>query len=261
MSLFKQIKIITPAKTELEMTLAGLGSRAYAILIDYHWIGLALFLCWLLAAILSHRFLAPMVALEVSDGDALLGFFATVFLLSVIIYVCYFIGFEVFWQGQTPGKRWVKIRVVQANGKPVGWMQAGLRTLLRPIDDFCFVGLFCIFFSQREQRLGDRFAGTIVVQEAQPLPQTPNISPVAQQLATELPSLTNLSRLQPNDIAVIHAYLQRRDEMATQPRRDLSLKLAREIRAIVRLAEIPTGLTSDQFLEAVYSAYQQQSME
>ena len=42
------------------------------------------------------------------------------------------------------------------------------------------------------------------------------------------------------------------------PQRDLSLKLAREIRAIVNLAEIPAGLTSDQFLEAVYLAYQQQ---
>jgi hypothetical protein len=46
--------------------------------------------------------------------------------------------------------------------------------------------------------------------------------------------------------------------MAQPARRELSLKLAREIRSIIKLEEIPQGLNSDQFLEAVYLAYQQQ---
>jgi hypothetical protein len=78
-------------------------------------------------------------------------------------------------------------------------------------------------------------------------------------LAVDLPNLTDLNQLQPDDFAIIGEYLQRRHAMSTVARRELSLKLAREIRAIVKLAEIPAGLTSDQFLEAVYLAYQQQS--
>lgn len=259
MPLFKRIKLTTPESVELELTLAGLGSRALALLIDYHILVLELVLFWFAWGLFATELMNYLEPLEVDYSDVPLWLLAIALLVSFAVYTGYFVFFEVFWQGQTPGKRFAKIRVIQDDGKPVGLSQAALRTLLRPIDDILFIGAFFIFFGQREKRLGDWVAGTVVIQEERPQVQKKlSISEAAQQLATQLPELTDLSQLLPDDFAVISEYLHRRSFMATQARTDLSLKLAREIRAIVRLAEIPAGLTSDQFLEAVYVAYQQQ---
>jgi hypothetical protein len=134
-----------------------------------------------------------------------------------------------------------------------------LRSLLRPIDDSFFIGICLIFFGKREKRLGDWVAGTVVVQEERPQSQAKIlVSQEARQLAAQLPKMTNLADLLPDDFAVIREYLQRRSFMASKARSELSLTLARQARAIVRLAEIPPGLTSDQFLEAIYLAYQEQ---
>jgi RDD family len=184
---------------------------------------------------------------------------AIAFLASFAILAGYFVAFEVLWQGQTPGKRMTQIRVIQDNGKPVRLAQAVLRSLLRPIDDSFFIGAFLIFLGKREKRLGDWVAGTVVVQENRPQSQAKIlVSQEARQLAAQLPAMTNLEELLPDDFSVIREYLQRRSFMDSKARSELSLKLARQTRAIVRLAEIPPGLTSDQFLEAVYLAYQAQ---
>jgi uncharacterized RDD family membrane protein YckC len=259
MPLFKQIKLVTPESVELEFTLAGIGSRALALLIDYLVQGLIQIGFWMVLGFFVNRLFNYLESLGVNYSTASLWLFAIAMLISVAIYSGYFVFFEVAWQGQSPGKRLTKIRVIQDNGKPVRLAQATLRALLRPIDDFLFIGAFLIFFSRCEKRLGDMVAGTLVVQEAQPdLKRQPVFSSEAQQLATQLPSWVDLTLLLPNDFAVISEYLHRRSSMIGKARSELSLKLAREIRAIVKLEEIPQGLTSDQFLEAVYIAYQQQ---
>ncbi|MBW4466871.1 MAG: RDD family protein [Pegethrix bostrychoides GSE-TBD4-15B] len=259
MALFKQIKLTTPESVELELTLAGIGSRALALTIDYCLLLLAQTLLLFLLGLFSEQLLNYLEQLQVNSNGlelwvvsiALLGFFG--------LYAGYFVVFETIWQGQSPGKRLAQIRVIRDNGQPVRLSQSALRALLRPVDDFLFIGMFLISLSQQEKRLGDWLAGTLVVREARPQAQRPaTLSDVAQTLAAELPSLTDLSQLQPDDFAVVSEYLQRRQAMSSQARRELSLKLAREIRSIIKLAEIPTGLTSDQFLEAVYMAYQQQ---
>jgi hypothetical protein len=103
-------------------------------------------------------------------------------------------------------------------------------------------------------------AGTLVVQESSADPKTPlTVSDEAQQLATQLADMTQLDALRPDDFAVVRAYLQRRSSMAIQPRRDLSMQLARQLKTLIQLDTIPTGLTSDQFLEAIYLAYQNPS--
>ena len=83
------------------------------------------------------------------------------------LYVGYFVGFETLWQGQTPGKRRAKIRVIRDNAQPVGLFQSTLRALLRPVDDILFVGFLFILLGKREKRLGDWLASTLVVQTEQ----------------------------------------------------------------------------------------------
>jgi hypothetical protein len=78
----------------------------------------------------------------------------------------------------------------------------------------------------------------------------------SQQLTRELPTMSDLSRLLPDDFAVIREFLQRRDRMTSKAQTDLSMDLARQARTLIQLETIPAGVTSDQFLEAVYLAYQ-----
>lgn len=259
MALFKQIKLLTPESVELEITLAGIGSRALALTLDYCLLLLAEALLWTLLGLFSQQLFDYLERLQVNYSGLLLWGMSMALLVSLAIYAGYFVGFETLWQGQTPGKRLAKIRVIRDSGQPVRLAQSTLRALLRPIDDLLFAGMFLICLGPQEKRLGDWAAGTLVVRETRPQSRRHDaLSDSAQALALELPGLANLTQIQPDDFAVIGEYLQRRQAMSIPARSELSLKLAREIRAIVGLAQIPAGLTSDQFLEAVYLAYQQQ---
>ncbi|MBW4662374.1 MAG: RDD family protein [Drouetiella hepatica Uher 2000/2452] len=259
MRLFNRVKLLTPESVELEFTLAGIGSRALALSLDYTFLLLCLLLFWTVWGIISNQVLNYLENTGAAYQSLPIWLGAIALLVSFAIFVGYFVFFEMLWQGQTPGKRLTKIRVIRDNGRPIRMSQATLRALLRPLDDFFFTGAFLIFFGKREKRLGDWVAGTLVVQEERPQSRSGIlVSPEAKRLAADLPQMTQLTQLLPDDFAVIREYLQRRGFMDAKAKSELSLNLARQTRAIVQLAEIPPGLTSDQFLEAVYLAYQEQ---
>jgi uncharacterized RDD family membrane protein YckC len=259
MRFFNKISYSTPESVELDFLLAGIGSRAYALFIDYS----ILMGVWTAFALLWATFSIGLMS-YITEGNtdisgAPVWLLAIYILLNFILWGGYFILFETLWQGQTPGKRVAKIRVVQDDGRPIRLAQAALRSLLRTIDDTFFIGVFFILFQKREKRIGDLVAGTIVIQEIQSDRKAPSlaISPEAQQLAAKLPAMADMSQLIPDDYAVVREYLTRRTKMATKARNDKSLELARQLRLLIKLEEIPTGTTSDQFLEAVYVAYQE----
>jgi uncharacterized RDD family membrane protein YckC len=256
MSFFNRITLQTPESVELEFTLAGIGNRALALLIDYIALGLTLIVFWIGWAVISVQ-LADIFS---NAKDLGLWLFAIALLINFFIYVGYFVFFEVIWQGQSPGKRYTKIRVIRDDGRRVGIQQATLRSLLRPIDDILFIGAFFIMLGRKEKRLGDMVAGTLVVQEEYLVVSTNfPVYEAAKKLSKELPEMADISQLLPDDFATVREYLQRRNAMATQARSELSLKLAREIRTIIHLEKLPKNLISDVFLEAVYLAYQQQN--
>jgi uncharacterized RDD family membrane protein YckC len=181
-------------------------------------------------------------------------------LIAFAIYTGYFVVFEALWQGQTPGKRFVKIRVIRDDGRPIGLQQATLRALLRPIDDTLFLGVFLIILTPLEKRLGDWAAGTIVIQnEASVAAANFSISDQAQSMSDNLLELANLSALLPDDFAVIREYLQRRGKMTAKAKSSLALQLAKQVKAVIALEKLPSSVTPDVFLEAVYLAYQKQS--
>jgi len=87
---------------------------------------------------------------------------AGAFLLPVV----YFAIFEAYVGGQTPGKMVVKIKVVKENGAPCDLAEALIRNILRIIDQlpfFYLLGLLLIATSDKNQRLGDMAANTLVV--------------------------------------------------------------------------------------------------
>jgi len=255
MRFFNRVNLHTPESVELEFSLAGIGNRALALLIDYHILALLLLGFSVLWIFLSTQLMSYLLQRE-GDFSVVPPWLLAIFVLGTfVIYAGYFIGFEVYRQGQTPGKRFAKIRVIRDDGRPIGMTQAALRSLLRPIDDFFFIGALFILLSKCEKRIGDWVAGTLVVQETGRRAK-PNmaLSARTQQLVTTLPTLANLRHLHPDDIAVIREYLDRRPDLTRKARQDLSLKLARQVRSRIQLETIPDGLTSDEFLEAVYLA-------
>jgi uncharacterized RDD family membrane protein YckC len=89
----------------------------------------------------------------------------------IIIFACtWFYGglFETFWNGQTPGKRLMRIRVLSTDGQAINASQAVLRNVLRAVDmapGLYLVGLIAAAMNKRFQRLGDLAAGTMVIVE------------------------------------------------------------------------------------------------
>lgn len=254
MHLFNRVKFHTPESVELEFTLAGIGNRAWALIIDYHVLALILVVFYIIFGV---------ILVQLSDfwigifGSSLaLWILAIAFILTFIIYAGYFVFFETLWQGQTLGKRFAKIRVVRDDGRPIGIQQAALRGLLRPIDEFLFIGAFLIMLGRQEKRLGDFAAGTIVIQDQIPTGSaTFTISEQANSLYEELLQSADLLALLPDDFAVIREYLQRRGGMSARARSSLSLKLSQQVQAIINLEQMSSGISPDIFLEAIYIAY------
>ena len=266
MNIFNRVKFSTPENVELELTLAGIGNRAWALLIDYLVLGLIILLCVIIGLIISLVFIDFWTS--VFGDRAPLWLFGIAIFTNYIIYSGYFVFFETIWQGQTPGKRFTKIRVIRDDGRPVRLTQIALRSLLRPIDEFLFIGAILIMFNPWEKRLGDWAAGTIVIQNQAPnspqnssqnSSQNLSISKSGENFAAELLQKADFSDLLPDEFTVIKEYLQRRHQLSLKGKADTSSRLAKDVKEIINFTEIPANISADEFLEAVYLAYQQQS--
>jgi uncharacterized RDD family membrane protein YckC len=256
MHLFNRIKFTTPESVEIEFTLAGIGSRALALMIDYVILAFTLVITVLIWSFIFQQ--VTDFGVSIFGSNFGLWLIAISLLSLFFIYTGYFVFFETLWRGQTPGKRIAKIRVVRDDGRPVGLQQAALRALLRPIDETLFIGAFLITFSNREKRLGDLAAGTIVIQSEMIVKSSSLvISEAAKSFDIQLREIANLSSLLPDDFAIIREYLQRRSGMSKKARIALSLKLTQQVQSIINLEIIPGNIATDVFLEAVYLAYQQ----
>mgnify|MGYP001036128356 CR=1 FL=1 len=251
MKIFNKISLQTPESVELNFDLAGIGNRTYALIIDYIIWSLILLLVLIFGIFLYFQF--------VDMDEFSLWIFSIQLLILFLIYVGYFVIFETIWQGQTPGKRYIKIRVIRDDGRPIRLQQATLRALFRPVDDVLFLGMLLIVFSKKEKRLGDWVAGTIVIQETKAFTDTISISETAKDLANYLLQEADISKLLPEDFAVIRDYLQRSKSMTKEAKIELSKKLATEIKSIIGLQQIPKKVSAREFLEVVYIAYQQKS--
>ncbi|MEO0759332.1 MAG: RDD family protein [Cyanobacteria bacterium J06648_16] len=259
MNLFNKVTITTPESVELEFTLAGIGGRAFALFMDY----IALMLLSSLLLLASTVLQAPITAVaEVLGGgtdDIELWIFAILMLANFALYGGYFLGFETVWQGQTPGKRLAKIRVIRDNGQPEGLFQATLRSLIRPVDDILFLGFFCILLGKQEKRIGDFLAGTLVVQTERPTGKGDiEVQAASKALFAEISEQANLENFLPDDFTVIREYLQRRSTLTKQARKDLSMKLAMQVKDVIELEQLPReNLPADEFLESIYWGYQE----
>jgi uncharacterized RDD family membrane protein YckC len=175
---------------------------------------------------------------------------AVVFIsLFFVLWWGYFITFETLWNGQTPGKRLMKVRVIRMSGYPVTFLDAVVRNLVRIIDFLPLlygIGVTTMFISSQSRRLGDYAAGTIVVKERAPIQLEdleltaarghPPASPALPRGATDPDELQwNLRALSAQDREIIGVYLDRAPSISTDARQrigsEISARLADKIGA------------------------------
>ena len=243
MAALDQLSIDTPEQVALDFSLASIGSRFLALatdsLIQFGVAALVLIVAvaaeWILA--LSLRSNPWVLAVLV------LGWF--------VVYYGYFAIFEVAWNGQTPGKRLVGLRVISVTGRPISAYEAILRNVVRIADQMpgiYAVGIISVFVTERSQRLGDLAAGTVVVHER--AVEIADLSPRA-----EAPSVTTqhgAERLNAEEIAVIELFFRRRDQLGGYERSRIARQIAERVRA--RL-DSTTNMNNEQFLEEIVAEY------
>ena len=262
---FGEIRLRTPESVELEFPLAGIGSRAYALLVDYTLITIAMVAVILVGLLFSFQTLAYASQDTVGFTRSLFKWILPIVLLGLFaIFVGYFVFFETLWQGQTPVKRMAQIRVIREDGRPIGLPQATLRALLRVFDDILLglVGFLFIVQGRQEKRLGDWVAGTVVIQELR-LRKDKDIIIIpdelkANQVADVMLETANFNLVTPDDFAVIREYLNRRSRFSVKAWETVSLRLAQQLKARLDLEALPFDMTANLFLEGVYLAYLRQ---
>jgi len=151
-----------PEEIDLQLEVANAGSRTLAILADIGICGVVVLTVYVVSSCLDAN---------IGDWFTRVGANAVTIMLFLVIFFAqwlYFFTFEWRWNGQTPGKRLLHLRVIKVDGAPVSWIDVLLRNLSRPIDSFGptgLLGLLMIFVSPRAQRLGDLMARTLVIHE------------------------------------------------------------------------------------------------
>ena len=248
---------------------AGIGSRFVALLLD-HLIQLgAVIAVGLIIAVVA-------AALNAREMESLASkwLIATVIFCLFLLFWGYFALFEAFWQGQTPGKRAMKLRVIKDAGRQITLFESLARNLLRAADylpSLYLAGVITMLCNKRNKRLGDLAAGTIVVHErgeAQPLLYTghspastrlftPNtVSPSASALTT-FPQSSGaspfpadaLARLSGQDLVMIEAFFARALDLPLDTRATMAQRIAGDL-AVKMGAPLPEG-NPERALEAI----------
>jgi uncharacterized RDD family membrane protein YckC len=185
----------------LDLRPAGVGSRILAGLLDY----LLLFL--ILSVVIGMLVLLGIALAPVVDPSR----DTFVFVVLVVVFILipflvnwgYFIFLEISGNGQTPGKRQAKIRVVGRLGGTASTRSIVIRNLLRDID--LIIGVPLMATDGRCRRLGDRLAGTLVVHEAASSKET------TERRMGRMPASWGASQ-----VAVVEALFERAGELESE---------------------------------------------
>ena len=253
--------IETPERVPLHFALASIGNRFLACAIDH-----AMQIMAIILMVIAFTLLANYSAF----GDELINapkwVKAVLIIIIFLIVSGYFAFFEWIWNGQTPGKRWLKLRVIREDGRPVTFWEAAVRNLLRTFDmmpaPFYSIGLISVFISSSDQRVGDMIAGTVVVREREA--EAPAFSQVFASPVSD-PALRrsfqpvdfngNINALTEREILVVETFLRRRWDLPDVPRQWMAWRVALPIMYKLRPTyDLPT-FTYEGFLEELLHRY------
>jgi uncharacterized membrane protein SpoIIM required for sporulation/uncharacterized RDD family membrane protein YckC len=250
-ALVQTVDIETPELVTFSYTIAGVGSRVAAALIDY-------LLCLLL-------FIALLVGLAFLGASRLVSFGGTsseAWALAIVVLGQFFIlwGYYVLWEGladgQTPGKRYMRLRVVSDGGYSVSFAGSAIRNLVRILDMqplFTYgVGIGSILLTRQGKRLGDLAAGTLVVREQLVREAVGGKREAVEprEAATARPvAAPRHARLNDDEYAVLERFIERRQSLDPARRAVLATRLVERFsNALIGYPEVSGG-PSEQLFE------------
>lgn len=216
MDLRKNTFIDTHENVEIEYETANVGSRFLANLLDEIIIILTIILIALI--LILSLFEGSIFNFEVYiqnwNISIVIGIILIVFFILKYFYNVFF---EMILRGQTPGKKAVKIRVIQTTGEPINFLSSFIRNLLRLVDELparYLVGGIVVAYSKKSQRLGDLLANTMVVKIR-----------TSKKLMDNIDSLieTEDINLGLDDLAILASYLNERESFNNNKELDIKL--------------------------------------
>ena len=219
-TLDQRVDVETPEQVVLSYTIAGIASRGAAALIDY--------------AVLSVMMLLLVLALVpfASRVRSMAWPLAIFTVVAFGIYWGYYVLFEGLWDGQTPGKRQLGLRVVRDGGYSITFGASAVRNLVRFIDmqpgvvfGAYSIGILSAVLSRSGKRLGDYAAGTIVVRERAVTISSGDSPPVSAGVAAE-PAGALAAALTDDEYALLDRYMARRNSLDVNRRAQFAEQLA-----------------------------------
>lgn len=239
----KEIIIETPEKIRFSYRIAEIGSRIAAYLIDQLiQIVIILILIWPLAgfAVASVKNMTYITA-------------AFLMIVTFLMRWFYYVLFELIMEGQSPGKKLMRIRVVRDNGDSLDFETIIFRNFLRIVDDFPAIPLlggFVALIDPLNRRLGDLTANTIVVKEIHYQLRLPDFQVKLNRIETNPDIIPVKRRLNENELYIIRRFLNEYHKLPADKGNELALDLARQVQK-------KTGNTEEigdafLFLERIY---------
>ena len=238
MTFDERISIKTPEGLEIALNLAGLGSRIAAAVVDAIALGVMLALAAFGMFGLADRLASPLLAIGIG------------WLIALLITIGYFVAFEVFNDGRTPGKSMFSLRVVGIDGEPVGFGPSVVRNLLRLVDLFPalpILGAISILASDRNQRLGDLAARTIVIRDTKRGAHEPSLPGLDPETTT-----WDVSGVDTDDLELARRFLARRADLTEAKRTEFAGQIAERLRRKVPGAG--QGASDEWLVEQVVAA-------
>lgn len=233
-----RISISTPEGLDIELNLAGLGSRIAAAIVDALILGLVLLLAAFGIFGLADWFSSPLLAIGLG------------WLVILVLVIGYFVAFEVFNDGKTPGKSMFGIRVLGVDGDPVGFGPSMVRNLLRLVDIFPvlpILGPIAILASDRNQRIGDMAARTLVVRL-----DKSHHAPAAMPVLDPRAAAWDVSGVDAADLDLARRFVARRTDLTPHKREEHAAVIATRLRT--RVPGLPTDVPDEWLVEQVLAA-------
>ncbi|OBK47018.1 RDD family protein [Mycobacterium sp. 1081908.1] len=209
-------EVVTGDAVVLDVQIAQLPVRAAGALIDIT----VIFICYVLGLMLW--------AATLTQFDSALST-AVLLIFTVLVIVGYPLAFETATRGRSVGKMAMGLRVVSEDGGPERFRQALFRALASVVEIWMLAGspaVICSLFSPKGKRIGDVFAGTVVVSERGPRLSPPPVMPPS--LAWWASSL-QLSGLGAGQAEVARQFLSRASQLDGQLRLQMAYRIAGDI--------------------------------
>jgi uncharacterized RDD family membrane protein YckC len=224
----RALDVRTAEAIAVRYELAGLGSRFLALTVDMA-IQFGVVLAVLVALAVFSVPVARAVAWVHLDKTAYVVALTLLAVATFALFFGYFIIFELAWNGQTPGKRALGIRVVRDEGFPVDFGAAVIRNVVRLVEltlGMYVVSALVMLLSPENKRPGDFSAGTIVVRDR------PDDLPVLDALLRDDPEHDD--GLDRDDRALIAQFLTRRATLEPRAAAEIAARIAERVRPKLR---------------------------